>query len=80
MLPPLKSSRSWRKSDVEKADKLARSVTIHDRLLYVEAEQDGKILYTGAFAHWFESNQKENKGEKSEKASVSEIARLIGKF
>jgi hypothetical protein len=77
------SNRSWRKSDAEKADKLAKSITIHDRLLWVEAEKDGQILFTGAFAHWFENNQKDQKGEKSEKserATVAQVAKLIGSF
>jgi len=74
------ANRSWRKADLEKADKLAKTVTIRDRILWVEAEKDGQILYTGAFAHWFEHKEKDEKGEKSEKATVAEVARLIGKF
>ncbi|HEV8291299.1 MAG TPA: hypothetical protein VGP94_05230 [Tepidisphaeraceae bacterium] len=77
------SNRSWRKSDAEKADKLARNITIRDRLLWVEAEKDGQVLYTGAFAHWFENtpkDQKSDKGEKSEKATVAQVAKLIGNF
>src|SRR5437773_1374559 len=31
------ADRSWRKSDLEKADKLAKAVTIHDRILWMEA-------------------------------------------
>src|SRR4051812_2959711 len=69
--------REWRKGDLEKTDKFAKSLTIHDRILYVEAEKDGQIIYTGAFAHWFPHAEK---GERSEKASVVEVARLIGKF
>jgi hypothetical protein len=78
-----KSDRSWRKSDAEKADKLARSITIRDRLLWVEAEKDGQVLYTGAFAHWFENTPKDQKGDKSEKserATVAQVAKLIGNF
>ena len=74
------ANRSWRKADLEKADKLAKSVTIRDRILWVEAEKDGQILYTGAFAHWFENKPKDENGEKSEKATVAEVARLIGKL
>src|SRR2546423_7157076 len=68
--------REWRKGDLEKADKLAKAVTIHDRVLWVEAEKDGQIIYTGAFAHWFPKFEKTEKGEK---ATVTEVARLIGK-
>ena len=74
------SNRSWRKGDLEKADKLAKSVTIHDRVLWMEAEKDGKVLYTGAFAHWFENTPKDAKNDKSERATVAEVARLLGKF
>jgi hypothetical protein len=77
------SNRSWRKGDVEKADKLAKSVTIRDRILWVEAEKDGQVIYTGAFAHWFENkgkDEKSDKGEKSERATVAQVAKLIGNF
>jgi hypothetical protein len=74
------ADRSWRKSDLEKADKLAKTVTIHDRILWMEAEKDGQVLYTGAFAHWFERNEKDEKSDKSEKATVAQVAKLIGKF
>src|SRR5882762_6561406 len=72
-----REDREWRKADLEKADKFAKAVTIHDRLLWVEAEKDGQIIYTGAFAHWFPKLEKTEKGEK---ATVTEVARLIGKF
>ena len=78
-----KADRSWRKSDAEKADKLAKSITIRDRILWVEAEKDGKVIYTGAFAHWFENtgkDEKGDKGEKSERATVAQVAKLIGNF
>jgi hypothetical protein len=69
--------REWRKGDLEKADKQAKAVTIHDRWLWVEAEKDGQVIYTGAFAHWFPRLEKTEKGER---ATVTEVARLIGKF
>jgi hypothetical protein len=77
------SNRSWRKADAEKADKLAKNITIRDRILWVEAEKDGQIIYTGAFAHWFENtprDAKADKSDKSEKASVAQVAKLIGNF
>jgi hypothetical protein len=77
------ANRSWRKADAEKADKLAKNITIRDRLLWVEAEKDGQVIYTGAFAHWFENtprDAKADKGEKSEKATVAQVAKLIGNF
>ena len=78
-----KADRSWRKSDAEKADKLAKNITIRDRLLWVEAERDGQVVYTGAFAHWFENTPRDAKGDKSEKserATVAQVAKLIGSF
>ena len=78
-----KADRSWRKADAEKADKLAKSITIRDRLLWVEAEKDGQIIFTGAFAHWFENTPRDAKAEKaerSEKATVAQVAKLIGNF
>ena len=74
------ANRSWHKSDLEKADKLAKSLTIHDRVLWMEAEKDGQVLYTGAFAHWYENNPTDAKGDKSEKATVADVARFLGKF
>ena len=78
-----KADRSWRKSDAEKADKMAKNITIRDRLLWVEAEKDGQVIYTGAFAHWFENTPRDAKGdknEKSERATVAQVAKLIGNF
>src|SRR5437762_4208232 len=69
--------RDWRKSDLEKADKLAKAVTIHDRWLYVEAEKDGQVIYTGLFAHWYPRLEKTEKGEK---ATVAEVMRIVGKL
>jgi hypothetical protein len=72
--------RSWKKSDLEKADRIAKQVTIKDRWLWVDAEVDGKVIYTGAFAHWYPRSEKDGKDQKSEKATVMEVARLIGSF
>lgn len=73
-------NRSWKKSDLEKADKLVRSLTLRDRWLWVDAEVEGQVIYTGAFAHWFPREEKGQKPDKSEKATVMEVARLIGNF
>ena len=70
-------NREWRKSDVQKADKLAKNVTIQDRWLWVDAVKDGEVIYTGAFAHWFPRTEK---AEKSDKATVTDVMRLVGKF
>jgi len=33
-----------------------KSVTFHDRVLWVTVEKDGQRQYTGAFGHWFKSS------------------------
>lgn len=43
--------------DEEIAKKTADGCTFRDRYLWVDVKQDGKTVYTGAFAHWF------NRGE-----------------
>jgi hypothetical protein len=35
------------------ADQFARTCTFNDRLLWVDVQQNGKTIYTGAFGHWF---------------------------
>ena len=42
-------------SDYE-VESYLKSVTFHDRLLWVTVEKDGQPQYTGAFNHWFKSS------------------------
>ena len=48
-VPP---SGSWSAADLDAADKTARAVTVKNRILWTDIEQDGKTLYTGLFSHW----------------------------
>lgn len=48
-VPP---SGSWTAADLEAADKTAHTVTIKNRILWTDVQQDGKTLYTGLFSHW----------------------------
>lgn len=34
-----------------------KDLTYKDRFLWVDVQRDGRTLYTGAFAHWFEHGQ-----------------------
>ena len=78
LLESQSQAESWSKREVEKAQKFARNVTIRDRWLWVDAEVEGEIVYTGAFAHWFPRTQKGESADKSETTAVMEVARLLG--
>lgn len=39
------------------ADQFARTCTFNDRYLWVDVQQNGKTIYTGAFGHWFNRGQ-----------------------
>jgi hypothetical protein len=41
---------SW---DQFQAEQFANGCEYKDRFLWVDVKKDGKTLYTGAFAHWF---------------------------
>jgi hypothetical protein len=43
-------SAGW---DKMQAENFANSVNISDKLLWVDVQQDGTTIYTGAFGHWF---------------------------
>jgi len=36
-------------------DSYLKSVTFHNRLLFVTVEKDGQRQYTGVFGHWFKA-------------------------
>lgn len=38
--------------DLDKVEQIARSVNFHNRILWTDVEKDGKVIYTGAFAHF----------------------------
>jgi hypothetical protein len=43
-------SAGW---DKMQAENFVNSVQFNDRYLWVDVEQNGNSIYTGAFAHWF---------------------------
>ena len=69
------AGQQWSHSDLARIDELAGKLTIRDRYLWVEAEQDGKVLYTGAFAHWLARGQSAD----TSVAKAEQLARLMGR-
>jgi hypothetical protein len=67
---------AWAPADFERADHVVRHVTFKDRYLWVDVERDGKVIYTGAFAHWVGRGEA---GEKPALPTVAQLARLVGK-
>lgn len=43
-------STGW---DKMQAESFAKSVDFNDRFLWVDVQQNGTTIYTGAFSHWF---------------------------
>lgn len=41
---------------LDHAESLTKSVTFKNRILWTDVEKDGKVLYTGLFAHYFPRN------------------------
>ena len=48
----------WSADAVQHANRVAKSVTFKNHWLWVDVEQDGKVLYTGLFAHWVPRGEK----------------------
>ena len=54
-LPP--DSRAWPERMLkpqQSAEQFLREAQFKDRYLWVQVEKDGRVVYTGAFDHWFE--------------------------
>ncbi|HEX2973302.1 MAG TPA: hypothetical protein VHP11_13285 [Tepidisphaeraceae bacterium] len=64
---------AWSHDAIGRAESISKSVTLHNRLLWTDIEKDGKVLYTGAFSHWFPRNLT---GETSLPA-VKDLAKLL---
>jgi len=64
----------WTQSAISHAEGVAKMATVKNRFLWTDVEKDGKVVYTGAFAHWFA------RGEEGEKPlpRVTELARVMG--
>jgi hypothetical protein len=71
----LPADRQHTPSDFQYADELVKSVKIKDRILWVDIERDGKVIYTGCFAHFFPRNAKGEVGL----PPAGEIAKLLAK-
>lgn len=39
--------------DQYQAESYVKSCTFNNRILWMDVQKDGKTIYTGAFAHWF---------------------------
>lgn len=46
--------------DQLQADQFVNSCTFNNRFFWVDVQKDGKTVYTGAFAHWFNHAQVAN--------------------
>ena len=62
--------------DQFQADEFVKECTISNRVLWTDVKKDGKTVYTGAFAHWFNRSEIssdlkkiENKAEKVKQAA-----------
>ena|SRR5690242_20332486 len=62
--------------DQLQAEDFVKECTVSNRILWTDVKKDGKTVYTGAFAHWFNRSQisndlkkLENKAEKVKAAA-----------
>lgn len=64
---------SFSHAAIDQADRLAKTVIIKDRFLWTDIEKDGKVLYTGAFAHWY------NRADSVEKSlpNAKDLAKIL---
>lgn len=60
-------------SEIERADRVARGVQFRDRILWVDVERDGKVIYTGAFSHFVPRGE----GGEMKQPTAAELARLV---
>ena len=66
----------WNPSGIERADRAMKDIQIKDRILWVDVEKDGKVVYTGVFAHWF---ARDGGDVRKTTPGIGDLARLIGK-
>ena len=62
--------------DQQIAEKYADHVQFKDRFLWVDVQHDGKTIYTGAFAHWFNRADVKNEIQKIEDKSKENLDKL----
>jgi multidrug efflux pump subunit AcrB len=58
------------------AEKYADHVQFKDRYLWVDVQREGKTIYTGAFAHWFNRADVQNELQKIEDKSKENLDKL----
>ena len=66
---------SLKAGEVDQADHVIKSVTIKDRILWTDIERDGKVIYSGAFAHFFPRGQA---GQKTA-PNTAELVKLLNR-
>ncbi len=63
--------------DQYQADEFVKKCTFNNRFLWTSVQQDGKTIYTGAFAHWFNRDEVA-KHVNNVKQDVGEIKDKVG--
>jgi len=58
------------------AEKYADHCQFKDRLLWVDVQREGRTIYTGAFAHWFNRAEVKNDIQKMEDKSKENLDKL----
>jgi hypothetical protein len=64
---------SWTTADLARADDLASRLVFTDRYLWTDVEQDGVVIYSGAFSHFVPRGQK----PEIPVAKAAELTRLL---
>jgi hypothetical protein len=59
---------------IDNAESLAKDVTFKNRILWTDVEKDGKVIYSGAFAHFF---PRAGQAAELPLPDLKEVARLL---
>jgi hypothetical protein len=62
--------------DQQIGEKFADHCQLKDRLLWVDVQREGKTIYTGAFAHWFNRAEVKSELQKMEDKSRDNLDKL----
>jgi|GEM_PF-1485444 len=69
-------SGKWTAADIDRVAAMSAALKVKDRILWTDVEHDGKVIYTGAFSHFFA------RGEQSPLnrplPTTADLARLMG--
>lgn len=66
---------NWSGDDYSRAQAMLQDVHFNDHWLWMDVEKDGKVIYTGAFAHWVSHSAPSTEKSMPE---LSQLAKLIG--